>query len=1059
MTTTMGDWDRLVDFSAQVLRPFAESFFIFNRPYFYTNRPSPTLPFPTSLHPALNFFNKFALFYRMTPSAKDIVNSQLANFGPNPDARSVTPEQRTSSGVVPEHALYDSPEEGSQPAEFRSGRRQRRSTERGGRWIETVTRSAGIRKKGNRTRKINSARRAHVQGYSTEEASASQGPTLTQPTSQSKPIPEPQPNPHSQPNPNSQPKPGPLPKSKRRGRSRTVRDISRSPTPGSTDHSREREAPTQPATNSPRITYVYETLDLAGLIRYARDKFAIDGRDCNTQTLLAKLRVAETQQATQVGPPRQPPTIQTLPGVPLQVGGGWHRDFVASQPNGARGTKRGPGASDAPSASTKRQRINQAPKDDTAAMSETEDERPGRPATDPPLSRQSTATTISAAQPPRSLAGSPSRSQYGKSVTPTNPVPRLPTLLSPTRGPVHARLRRKALQRYIDRVDQDIEAADAAGTDEEIDQLAPTDNEELPEKGSRLLSGIRQGAPQDASTGPSAPGLVPQRTYGGTRTHVHPQPQAGPSGRRREPESSPEPEPEPEPEELDPNSPRTTTAKLILKERARALAAKVQEEVQGVLTQRQRRLFAEATEPPATRPQLRPPPVTNSGSSGSRVRGDRGTRRVDPVGAARSDMTDFNEACAQGQATSFVQSATRPSARERERERTARSTIPRPLTGYLDDDEESLAAAEALAKNKWPPLARDVSGLERQILILAKIHLFAYALVQGIYQTRATFLLWAEAVYFATWQMELPTTAYEKPPMEYLEIMVNSIATMRGKVKERIRPFAATAAGFEQRPANQEVIQENLRRYHLIHPNSFHCESYCPRKGHFENPEVAHCIAIALFHGPGSVGLMYPDYFTEMPLTVVAFALAIWQFGIEEWSKGWQQNGDLGMAAMCEKYESILAGLKQLRDVAPRRMSRLQTEWRDFVAEYSGAMLSREGVDTNGPRQSEMRPDTPDLEEEDQAQAQVQTTNAMSVDEMNNRLFETARLASLEERARQIAARELENGLDAPIDEDQDDDAAPHAPTARSRSGTPPPPEYDEEGRLTTRSKGKRRAN
>jgi hypothetical protein len=54
--------------------------------------------------------------------------------------------------------------------------------------------------------------------------------------------------------------------------------------------------------------------------------------------------------------------------------------------------------------------------------------------------------------------------------------------------------------------------------------------------------------------------------------------------------------------------------------------------------------------------------------------------------------------------------------------------------------------------------------------------------------------------------------------------MVNSIATMRGKVKERLRPFVATAAGFEQRPTNQEVVQENLRRFNLLYPNNFHCK-------------------------------------------------------------------------------------------------------------------------------------------------------------------------------------------------------------------------------------------
>lgn len=53
--------------------------------------------------------------------------------------------------------------------------------------------------------------------------------------------------------------------------------------------------------------------------------------------------------------------------------------------------------------------------------------------------------------------------------------------------------------------------------------------------------------------------------------------------------------------------------------------------------------------------------------------------------------------------------------------------------------------------------------------------------------------------------------------------MVNNIATLRGKVKERVRPFVATAAGFEQRPTNQEVIQENRRKVNLLTPNNFHC--------------------------------------------------------------------------------------------------------------------------------------------------------------------------------------------------------------------------------------------
>ncbi|KAF8601015.1 hypothetical protein BDV93DRAFT_254241 [Ceratobasidium sp. AG-I] len=375
---------------------------------------------------------------------------------------------------------------------------------------------------------------------------------------------------------------------------------------------------------------------------------------------------------------------------------------------------------------------------------------------------------------------------------------------------------------------------------------------------------------------------------------------------------------------------------------------------------------------------------------------------------------------------------------------------------------------------KRKPLARDVSGIFRQVLILAKIHLLAYALVQGVYQTRATYIRWASSVHFATWQMELPTTPFEPPPHEHFEIMVNSIATLRGKIKERLRPFTASVAGFQQCTTNQAVIQDNLRKFNLIYPNSFHCKSLVPRKGHYESPEVAHCIAVALFHGPGSVGVMFPDYFMDMPLTVVAFPLALWQFCIEEWSNGWHQNGDLGTAAMREKYESQLAGLKELRDIAPKRIEKLQEQWRKYVMEYSGAMLSgAEQGPSEGVRQSEMRPDTPELETEDEARAlaqaealalaealarsealalaEAQANNAMSFEEINACIFETGRQASLQERAQQIAAHEeLENEPDAPMNLDEDEDTEPRAPT-------PPPAEYDSAGRLTANSKGKGR--
>lgn len=108
--------------------------------------------------------------------------------------------------------------------------------------VETFNRSEDIRKKGNRTRKINSARRSRER--------QSQGPNDNEPTLRDNDSEAPA---GAQPVPD--PRSGPLPERQRCGRTRTVRRISRSPTPGSTDHEIEIEA-TQP----PLRTFLQRTL-------------------------------------------------------------------------------------------------------------------------------------------------------------------------------------------------------------------------------------------------------------------------------------------------------------------------------------------------------------------------------------------------------------------------------------------------------------------------------------------------------------------------------------------------------------------------------------------------------------------------------------------------------------------------------------------------------------------------------------------------------------------------------------------------------------------------------
>lgn len=128
--------------------------------------------------------------------------------------------------------------------------------------------------------------------------------------------------------------------------------------------------------------------------------------------------------------------------------------------------------------------------------------------------------------------------------------------------------------------------------------------------------------------------------------------------------------------------------------------------------------------------------------------------------------------------------------------------------------------------------------------------------------------------------------------------MVNNIASLRSRVKERVRFFVERDAGFKHSMNNPEIIRENLEKFNLLYPNTFHCkvslesdcfigaymltfrlrQSHSPRRDPFENPEIGHCIGVLLFHGPNSVGMMYPEYFIDMPLTAVAFSLAMVPF-------------------------------------------------------------------------------------------------------------------------------------------------------------------------------------
>ncbi|KAG8735488.1 hypothetical protein FRC10_010463 [Ceratobasidium sp. 414] len=218
------------------------------------------------------------------------------------------------------------------------------------------------------------------------------------------------------------------------------------------------------------------------------------------------------------------------------------------------------------------------------------------------------------------------------------------------------------------------------------------------------------------------------------------------------------------------NSLSLNPVEMLRRECVRAILDKAHAEVESCSHIHPHRHATQLSQPPTHCPTA-PAPTQGSSSAGTGASRWQQQGRLDPVSAARSDMLAFNQEIQEQNVELFVESVTR----RHQHKGPCRPVEPCELMGLLADDEELLTQVEALAKSTTPkpshghcrnrkkkPLARDTIGVTQQVLVLAKIHLFTFALVEGIYQTQVTFLQWAALIHEETWRMELPDVRQEK---------------------------------------------------------------------------------------------------------------------------------------------------------------------------------------------------------------------------------------------------------------------------------------------------------
>ncbi|KAF8593225.1 hypothetical protein BDV93DRAFT_516732 [Ceratobasidium sp. AG-I] len=726
-------------------------------------------------------------------------------------------------------------------------------------------------------------------------------------------------------------------------------------------------------------TYIYESIPHEVFMQYAKNRLSVDTdlKDRPTANILEMLRVKEADQAIKVGSLRHKTSIVMLSPEPIAVGGGWHRNWIpsvgTSQGAGPRPAKR---AADEPVASdglSKWQRATLDPvlADNTDTESESDDyvvvptsPTPAGPLFPPASQCAALSQPCSFAVPSPSLP--PLR---GTQALPPSREPTTSTLLNsprPSTQPSRSHSLGGSLPRSVNTSLPILPRLDYLPRDpthqrlctkvlaKAVDELQEIVGDEEDDKLEETEDNETGDAPGLTRLQPSAQKAT---TYQGSQqSHLPSNPGACStiaSG----------------------SSKSTAQDSLLAMERTQAAA-----EQWGVVLRRTRRKEARPRHlPPSTQAQ----PGCSTGTS--EPHGSQ-SQRNNSVSAARADMLAYNQELVEGRVRSTIQDAICHNRFEADEEMRVQPgpTCNRPLNGLMDDNEETCAHAKAFAAGTFP---------------------------EGIYQTRATFLNWAQLSHYDTWSLLLTKVTYTAATDSELEVMVNYLATLRGKVKEHLRPIVA--------------------------------EEYSPRKGHYKSPHLARFIAAGLFHGPTSVGMQFPEFFEEMPLTMVAFILVLWQFGLEEWSPRWFQPKELGASYMLDKYEAHLAGLKELHNLL---MTNTTVHW-----EYSGAAFIPKQPTQDITLYSELRPDSPDPQferERDFQPSLLESQRLKEEEEEAARLMQHARLESLKQAS-----------------QDNDQFFAAHtdflaANDNTSRSPTPSLPiEYNNKGCLTAAAKGKHRSS
>ncbi|KAI0369261.1 hypothetical protein BV20DRAFT_946481 [Pilatotrama ljubarskyi] len=257
-------------------------------------------------------------------------------------------------------------------------------------------------------------------------------------------------------------------------------------------------------------------------------------------------------------------------------------------------------------------------------------------------------------------------------------------------------------------------------------------------------------------------------------------------------------------------------------------------------------------------------------------------------------------------------------------------TDPRPQKKRLRYRNDQVPTGSAKAQDYDPHVRR---------LILQAIRDFESRVVtEDPFPTPELQTHWAIAAWSAVQSGQLEDDQYELPD-RVITLITDRTSRIRGALRDKIRPFIASAYGFVQDGTNDATRNNYLKYQHLMnvdpdtkHPDPiFHYRDLETQAGFARNPVIFQAIRDAWFPSNGQkLGTQFRSRFEPISLASLALVFTVIHYCIDQWADG-TYNSDLEFTEHTygTVYKTYLSKLTEWESIDVNKVQKIRKKLHD----------------------------------------------------------------------------------------------------------------------------------